>query len=71
MALAAIPVDHFMSESRQDAHQHRRSVLVEQPVELSRHLLLAERFTERVVDTAKTPERLTVAKQVHDTRMLL
>lgn len=46
-------------------------MLVEQPVELSRHLLLAKRFTKRVVDTAKTAERLIIAQQIHDTRMLL
>ena len=41
-----------------------------QQVELSRHLLLAERFTERVVKTAKTAERLIIAKQIHDPGML-
>jgi hypothetical protein len=46
-------------------------VLIEQPVELSRHLLLPERFTERVMDTAKTAERLIIAEQVHDSRMVL
>jgi len=48
-----------------------RSVLIEQPLDLARHPLLAERLTNRVVDAAKTAERLTVAKQIHDTRMLL
>jgi hypothetical protein len=38
---------------------------------LSRHLLPAERFTERSVDTAKTVERLIIAEEVHDTRMLV
>jgi hypothetical protein len=36
-------------------------MLVEQPLELSRHLLPAERFTKRSVDTAKTVERLIIA----------
>ena len=40
-----------------------------QQVELSRHLLLAERFTKGVVKTAKTAERL-IANQIHDPRML-
>ena len=41
-----------------------------QQVELSRHLLLAERFTKGVVKTAKTAERLIIAKQIPDPRML-
>jgi hypothetical protein len=54
------------------AHQPQdRSVLIEQPLDLARHPLLVERLTNRVVDAAKTAECLTVAKQVHDTRMLL
>jgi len=41
-----------------------------QQVELSRHLLLAERFTKGVMQTAKTTERLVIANQIHDPRML-
>ena len=42
-----------------------------QHIEISRHPLLAERFTERVVNTAKTAERLNVAEQVYNPRMLV
>ena len=42
-----------------------------QHVALSRNVLLAKRCTKRVVNTAKTAERRIVAKQLHDTRMLL
>jgi hypothetical protein len=42
-----------------------------QKIELSRHLFLAERLTKRAMDAAKTPKALVIAKQVHDTRMLL
>ncbi len=42
-----------------------------QRVELSGHLLLAERCTTRVVHTTKTAEHLNIAEQVHDTRVLL
>ena len=70
-ALAAvIPLDYFASESNVRAPA-ARSVLIEQPLDLARHPVLAERLTNRVVDAAKTAESLTVAKQVHDTRMLL
>ena len=41
-----------------------------QQIDLSRHLLLAERFTKGVVKTAKTAERLIIANQIHDPRML-
>src|SRR4029077_3424429 len=41
-----------------------------QQVKLSRHLLLSERFTKRVVKTAKRAERLLIAKQIPDPRML-
>jgi hypothetical protein len=37
---------------------------------LSRYLRLAERFTKRVVKTAKTAERPIIAEQIHDARML-
>src|SRR5688500_11930743 len=50
---------------------HQRSSLKDHEVEVSRHLLPAERFTKRLVYTAKTAERLNIAEQVHDTRMLL
>ena len=42
-----------------------------QQIELSGHLLLAERFTKGAVQTAKTAEHLIIAKQVRDTPMLL
>ena len=48
-----------------------RSVVIQQPVELSRHPLLSERFTKRMVDPPKAVEGLMIAEQVHDTRMLL
>jgi hypothetical protein len=46
-------------------------VVIEEPVELSRHLLLPERFTKRMVDAPKTVEGLIIAEQVHDARVLL
>jgi hypothetical protein len=58
-------------DTSRNHHSARRSVLIEQQVELPGRLLLAERLTERVVDAAKAAERLTIAKQVHDRRMLL
>jgi len=42
-----------------------------QQVELSRQLLLVERFTKGAVQTAKTAQHLLVAKQGRDTPMLL
>ena len=40
-----------------------------QEAELSRHLLLAECFAKGVVKTAKTAERLIIAKPIDDPRM--
>ena len=41
-----------------------------QKVELSKPLLLADRFAKRAMQTAKTAERLNVAEEVYDTWML-
>src|SRR5262245_16418533 len=40
-------------------------------VNLPRHPLLAQCFTERLVNPPKPSERLFIAEQVHDARLLL
>ncbi len=68
----AVPIPHKASirvnPRRDDNPSHQPSWI--QQVKLSRHLLLAERFTKGVVQTAKTTERLVIANQIHDPRML-
>jgi hypothetical protein len=40
-------------------------------IDLSRHLLIAERFTERVVKTTNAAQRIFIAQQIDQARMPL
>src|SRR5262245_16066525 len=49
------------------AAPYKRLPLVDlEKIELSRHLLPADRLTKRAMYTTKSVKRLTIAKQVHD-----